>query len=120
MKKGDFILIAALLLAGLLLFLPWLGRPEAARMTVYAAGKPVYTCLLSERHSYTWRDGDDYVQIETGDGRVWVADASCPDKDCVHRGAQSRAGASIICLPNRVSIVLSGGEAGDELDAVLY
>ena len=119
-KKGDLLLISGLLLAGLLLFLPWVNRGAAARVTVYAAGKPVYTCALSETASYTWTDGDAYVCVEIDGGRAWVADASCPDKDCVHRGAQSRAGASIICLPNRVSVVLSGGEAEEEMDAVLY
>ena len=120
MKKGDGILIGALLLAGLLLFLPWLNRGAAARVTVYAAGRAVYTCPLTGQASYTWRNDEDFVQIEVADGRVWVADASCPDKDCVHRGAQSRAGASIICLPNRVSVQLSGEAADDGLDAVLY
>ena len=120
MKRGDALLIAGLLLLGLLLFLPWLHREEAARVTVYAAGRPVYTCPLDSTASYTWREGASYVQIEVGNGRVWVSDASCPDKDCVHRGPQSRAGASIICLPNRVSVVLTGGEEESGLDAVLY
>lgn len=120
MKKGDVGLILALLLAGVLLFIPGLRRGGAARVTVYARGEPVYTCPLAGTHSYTWTDGEDFVRVEVGDGCVRVADASCPDRDCVRRGAQSRAGASIICLPNRVSVVLSGGASADDLDALLH
>ena len=120
LKKGDVLLIAGLLLAGLIMWSPFLFRGEAARATVYAGNRPVYTCALSSVGSYTWRDGADFVRVEIPDGRAWVAEASCPDKDCVHRGAQSRAGASIICLPNRVSVVLTGGEDGEQLDAVLH
>ena len=120
LKKGDVVLIVALLLTGCALLIPTLNRPSAAQVTVYAADREVFRCPLSGQESYTWREGENYVHIEVADGAVWVADASCPDRDCVHRGRQSRAGASIICLPNRVSVILSG-EAGEDVpDAVLY
>ena len=120
MKRGDIALIAGLLLVGVMLLFPWTRRETAARVTVYAAGRPVYTCALEDTAAYTWRDGDRFVRVEVAGGKVWVADASCPDRDCVHRGPQSRSGASIICLPNRVSVVLSGEAGADEVDAVLY
>ena len=120
MTKGDMALIAALLLAGLVLFLPWLRRAPASRVTVYAAGEQVFSCPLSAEESFVWRDGEDFVRVEVAGGRVWVAESSCPDKDCVHRGRQDRAGASIVCLPNRVTVLLSGEAEEDGPDAVLY
>ena len=41
-------------------------------------------------------------------GRVSVCAASCPDGLCVRHRAVSRAGESIICLPNRVVVTVDG------------
>lgn len=47
-----------------------------------------------------------------------VIESSCPSQDCLHSGAISRSGESIICLPNRLVIRLDGGgEVG--IDAAL-
>ena len=37
-------------------------------------------------------------------GKVWVTDASCPDKICEHYGKISGDGEVIVCLPNRLII----------------
>lgn len=47
-----------------------------------------------------------------------VTDSTCPNQVCVHTGHISRAGQSIVCLPARISVTLSGG-AEDGVDAVL-
>lgn len=49
---------------------------------------------------------------------VWMETADCPTQDCVHTGKISRSGQSIVCLPARVSVQLSG-ETEDGVDAVL-
>lgn len=48
---------------------------------------------------------------------VRVSDSDCPGQDCVHTGAISRAGQSIVCLPAQVVISLVG--AASDVDAVL-
>lgn len=58
------------------------------------------------------------MRVEVADGSVRVTQSSCPDGLCMRMGAITRAGESIVCLPNRVSVVLAGGE--EALDAVVY
>lgn len=53
----------------------------------------------------------------TSDGAE-VIESSCPSLDCQHTGHISRSGESIICLPNKLVIRLSGG-SDDGVDAVL-
>lgn len=63
------------------------------------------------------------VTIDTGDGgtntlviedgKCWLRDANCPDKLCVKQGTISKAGQSIICLPHKLVIRISGGDASD-------
>lgn len=50
-------------------------------------------------------------------GRVRVESAGCPDQICVHQGWISDTSVPIVCLPNKLVIEISGGEA--ELDAVV-
>lgn len=47
-----------------------------------------------------------------------VIDSTCPNQVCVHTGHISRAGQSIVCLPARISVTLSGGTEGG-VDAVV-
>lgn len=43
------------------------------------------------------------------DGAVWVTDADCPDKVCEHSGRIRYEHQSIVCLPNKITITITGG-----------
>lgn len=53
----------------------------------------------------------------SGEFGVQVAWADCPTQDCVRTGLISRGGQSIVCLPARIIIQLTGPDSG--VDAVL-
>ena len=50
------------------------------------------------------------------DGYVYMYDADCRDKICIKQGKINVAGGSIVCLPNKISITVCGGD----LDAVSW
>ena len=50
-------------------------------------------------------------------GAVRVSESDCPNQDCVHSGAISRAGQSIVCLPARVADTLEGAASDYDLIA---
>ena len=56
-------------------------------------------------------------EMSISDGRVRMSGASCPDRLCIHQGRISRAGQSVVCLPNRVILRIDGKEKLD-YDAV--
>lgn len=118
MKRMDYVLIAFLLVLSGVLFIFVRPGGAAATATVYHNGQAVQTLTLAKDDTYTWREGENFVTIQVENDAVRVTDASCPDKDCVHRGFISRSGQSIVCLPNHLSVVLENGEA--EYDALLY
>ena len=64
-----------------------------------AAGPRTYT-----HNGYT-------LTVTAEDGGLRVLEADCPTQDCVHTGAISRSGQSIVCLPARIIIQLTGGQA---------
>ena len=63
-----------------------------------AAGPRTYT-----HNGYT-------LTVTAEDGGLHVSEADCPTQDCVHTGTISRSGQSIVCLPARIIIQLTGGQ----------
>ena len=68
-------------------------------------GRGGYTLTLSPSYS-------DLPFSPEWSGRV--SESDCPGQDCVHSGAVSRAGQSIVCLPARIVVQLEGGAAADD------
>ena len=52
---------------------------------------------------------------QSGALTVVVSADDCPGQDCVHSGAVSRAGQSIVCLPARIVVELVGAADGYDL-----
>lgn len=109
-KPGDFILtgIIALIAVAMILFLFFhTGSTEAGSAIVYQDGSLLRTLDLTLDTEFTVT-GQYTNTITVHSGRVAVTQSTCPNKDCVYCGWQSRPGQSIVCLPNRLEIVLSG------------
>lgn len=67
---------------------------------------------LSGPETRTYTHNGYTLTVEFSAGAVRVAEADCPNQDCVHTGTVSGAGRSIVCLPARISIQLTGAAAG--------
>lgn len=111
-QKGDILaigLVAALALVIGLLFLP---KPaENAAVEIYHNGVLVKTFPLEAQQEFTVT-GDYTNVIRVADGKVTMTASDCPGKDCVHSGAISMPGRSLVCLPNGVEVRIVG-RAGD-------
>ncbi len=60
--------------------------------------------------------GESVLRIEGGE--VFMESSPCPAKVCIHTGKIKSAGESIVCIPNRVYVVIRSET--DEVDAVTY
>ena len=58
--------------------------------------------------------GHNTIRVENG--KIGIIHASCPDKICVKQGFITNGALPIVCLPNKLSIVIINDN--DELDAV--
>lgn len=61
---------------------------------------------------------EGYMYVEIKDGKVRVIDSTCPDKLCIKQGWISNVGETIVCLPNRITISIIGGNSS--VDSVSY
>ena len=109
----DLILVGALLLLALLLF--FLVRNGQDRTTgtdavavVTVDGAEVGRYPLNKSGTFPLNNGSNILVVENGE--AWVSEANCPDKVCMGMGRISRNGEFIACLPNRLIVVVEGGE----------
>ena len=119
LKKQDILLLAALLAGVLLLgaFL-MLTRKSGAEVVVKVAGKQVTSIPLDKDTKYTIHGVNGGTnELVIADGQVWLEQASCPDKLCVHTGTIHKTGETIVCLPHRVVVEITG--TTDTFDAVV-
>ncbi|BAK97879.1 hypothetical protein OBV_06810 [Oscillibacter valericigenes Sjm18-20] len=122
-KPADaLVALAVLLLAAALTLTVWGGNKSGGLIaTISVNGQVAKTVDLSrlsgpEVQEFTANGFTLHVRLSS-DGAE-VIDSTCPNQVCVHTGHISRAGQSIVCLPARISVTLSGGTANG-VDAVL-
>ena len=105
-RRGDAVVIAAILAAAIALtaaFVLSARRGAAASVEIRQNGEVLAVLPLDEDAEFTV--GGAYTNvIEVRGGEVFVAASDCPGRDCVHSGAVSAAGRSLVCLPNRVEV----------------
>ena len=109
----DLILVGALLLVALLLFFLVRNGQDRATGTgavavVTVDGAEVGRYPLNKSGTFPLNNGSNILVVKNGE--AWVSEANCPDKVCMGMGKISRNGEFIACLPNRLIVVVEGGE----------
>ena len=114
--RTDLILVAVCLFVSLAL---WLGISLWKKPGEYAVvsvnGEEVGRYPLSE-------DREEVIETKYGrnvlvikNGCADMTDATCPDGLCVRQRAASSTGETIVCLPNKVTVTIVGGESHVDL-----
>lgn len=121
MKKRDFLLIGSVLAAALLCWLIPRGLgifagEEASQVRITVAGEEYGTYSLSEDQRIEINDTN---VCEIRDGEVHMTEADCPDQLCIHQGSIHIQGETIVCLPNRVTVEITGNDTEEQLDGVV-
>lgn len=103
--KWDLILVAAILIIAAAGFLGYrfAHRAPAVVVEISSFGDVVETVDLSKDGTYEIPNvlgGSNTVVVQNG--QVYCADATCPDKVCIHQGSISQNGEMIVCLPNQM------------------
>lgn len=111
-KKGDLLAVALVcaLAVGSLCCLPAL-KSGGSFAQIWQNGELIREVPLSVDQTFLIR-GDYTNAVTVRDGQIAVTHSDCPTNDCVHMG-WLRDGGSIVCLPNRVEIRLTGDTGVD-------
>lgn len=112
-RRGDLLailLVALLAAACMIIYIPESSAPGAA--LVLREGELMYELPL-DIDAEVEICGEYTNTVTVLDGRVSVTASDCPGEDCVHSGWISSAGRSLVCLPNRVEVRISGASQVD-------
>jgi len=114
-KKKDIILLGVILVLALAGFLVFKFTQKDGKMVVVTVDGAVYKEYpLNKDFSttiYGVNGSTNLLVIK--DGYADVTEASCPDKICVKSRKINKTGESIICLPNKVVVKITGGDDGE-------
>lgn len=123
MRKNDILLIVLILAAAvaLLLFINT-DRSTGGEISVAIGGEEVMCLSLDENQEIRLSSeqgleaGQENI-LHIKDGKAFVSEANCPDLVCVERGEVYCEGETIICMPHKLVITVTEGEA-KEIDGV--
>jgi len=110
-SKKDIIFIAALvLLAGVALLLQHSFRQKGSVVVVYLDGEITASYPLSAAQEILLQSGSGSNRLIIRDNKAFIVEADCPDQLCVRQGAISHTGETLVCLPHRLVVEISGAE----------
>ncbi len=120
-RKHDLILIGFIFILFLLILLVVrFTKRDGSMVTVSIDGEVKESFPLSKDLEYTidgYDGGRNTLIIK--DGKAYLQESSCPDHLCEKMGEIGNVGESIICLPNRVVVEITGDDGEKEYDAVV-
>lgn len=111
-KPLDALVVLAVLLLGVAAaWLTYGGENSGAlTATVKHRGQVVARVELSSltEEKTVSIDGAYHLTVTLDKTGAAVTDSDCPGQDCLHTGRITRAGQSIVCLPEQVIVTLEG------------
>lgn len=123
MKKKDLILICSMLvLAAAFWLVPravgFFGNSKEQKLRITVSGEEYGTYSLEE--DQVIKVGDTNV-CEIKDKKVSMISADCPDQLCIHQRPIQLQSETIVCLPNKVVLEITGTKQTDQeaLDGVV-
>lgn len=116
-RYDALVVLAVLALAVVLGARMWFAPAGSGTLMVVisADGQELERAALTAYRGGSYENNGCTLTVECSDGAVTVTQSDCPGQDCVHSGAISRAGQSIVCLPARIVIELVGTGADYDL-----
>ena len=118
--KGDVVVISfVIMLAVLIGVVFWMktGTQEGNVVVIYREGEKIQELPLNE-DTEVFIENDYTNKLIVKDKKVAIEESDCPGMDCVHSGAISGKGRSLVCLPNRVEIRIEG-DVDSEVDFIV-
>ncbi|MFQ7473439.1 MAG: NusG domain II-containing protein [Anaerovoracaceae bacterium] len=116
-KKADIILAVFLIAAGLAMsYIISFGKTAGDELKVTANGKIFGYYPLAENREIEIKQNEHINKITIKDGKVSMSFSDCRGQDCIHQHPISKTGETIVCLPNKVILEITGNE--DEYDSI--
>lgn len=108
LKPGDWIVALAGTMLVTSLFLSLWGHAAGTTLIIRSGGKVVAETDLARNRDFEIEGPLGTTVVSVENRRVRIAKDPSPRQYCVKQGWLSHAGEAALCLPNQVSVELSG------------
>lgn len=109
-KKKDLFLIIIIMITSVFFIITSVIKkgtsPNTVKITISGLEYASYS-LYNDREVEI-RNGYGNNKIVINNGMVFISEADCPDKYCVKHKPISKSGESIICLPHKLVVEITG------------
>lgn len=110
-KAGDILIAGLIILIALaMLFCFFSDKGQDGNMLVVSCNGAKESYPLDIDRVLTYQNNGYTLKAEIKEGRAQVIYCNCPDRVCMHSGAVSRVGQTIVCLPCKVTLRIVGEE----------
>lgn len=125
MRKNDLLLIAFLLVLAAAIYIFLLPKAGAGDYSyeIRQDNYVLHIIKVSElktkvQFPITTNHGNVIVDLDPVGGASIIS-SPCPDKLCIHQGRINKIGQTVLCLPEKVLVTVTGNRKEGEPDAVL-
>jgi hypothetical protein len=109
MTFGDKVLILILsLITVLSLYFIKVIFPAGVEASIKVEERYIGPYMLTEDRVFEIKGPLGHTEVEIKDGKIRIKKAPCRDKICIKQGWISNSGESLICLPNKVMVYITG------------
>lgn len=116
-KKADIILAVILVAVGLAIsYILSFGQTAGNELKITVNGEKFASYSLMEDRDITIRQNSHINKITIKSGKVSMSFSDCKNQDCVLQHDINKTGETIVCLPNKVVLEISGEKT--ELDSI--
>ncbi len=117
--KWGFVFFLLIIICLLVLCVSKYFRTSAKTADIIQNGEVIRTVNLDVTKPYEFEvvsedGGHNTIRVENG--RIGVISADCPDKICVKQGFIDNGALPVVCLPHKLSVVITDKE--NDTDAV--
>jgi hypothetical protein len=110
-RKADIILACALIVIGLAAsYIFSFGQSDGSLVEITCDGELFGSYSLTEDREITVERNNHTNKVTIKDGTVSMKFSDCSGQDCVQQGNISKSGETIVCLPNKVIVEITGSD----------
>ncbi|MCW9024848.1 MAG: NusG domain II-containing protein [Gammaproteobacteria bacterium] len=94
----------------------WQAETSADRVRIFSADQLIKELDLNKDRTVRVKGVLGHSHIQIKDGQVRFTDSPCTGKFCIHKGWLSEGGDFNACLPNQISIEVTGQQQFDSMN----
>ncbi|MBN1755819.1 NusG domain II-containing protein [bacterium] len=117
-RYGDFLIILLILVITVSFFLTGYGKATSKTLCIYYDQEEICSRPLPFSDTLYLKGAEGNMIVGVKGDTVEVLESSCPRKYCQEMGPIYRPREMIVCVPNKIIIIVKGNPSGKKLDGI--